>query len=134
MPQHFSNFLIRQNYPTSRKIKESNPCSTNTKKTKMLGEYHGQEKGEINFGNSTGNKINYILNFVFNFIFKNDLFLKSCRQIMIFAGLITFKGQLISKRIYLTSHVEGHVDASLASLLLLYFPLYLVIVSIDLQA
>ena len=37
----------------------------------MLGEYHGQEKGEINFGNSTGNKINYILNFVFNFIFKS---------------------------------------------------------------
>ena len=27
----------------------------------MLGEYHGQEKGEINFGNNTGNKVNYIL-------------------------------------------------------------------------
>ena len=28
----------------------------------MLGEYRGQGKGEINFGNNAENKINYILN------------------------------------------------------------------------
>ena len=40
----------------------------------MLGEYHGQEKGEINFGNSAENKINYILN----------LSLTSCLEIIDF--------------------------------------------------
>ena len=52
----FFKFSDPTKLSTSRKIKESNPCSTNTKKTKMLGVYRGRGKGEIKFGNQAENK------------------------------------------------------------------------------